>query len=272
MTTDSDALVSAIFAHPGDDTPRLVYADWLEEHGQANYAEFIRLQCAAARHALWSRESDELWVEIGRVWNRLADEWWVSIYEFSNLDAVDNGIWNDDSQHGYISYEQTRLDAADFWRGFHRTGLHLSLVGYLRWVVNCGPLPLFTSVWFDLNYYGFPVGIADLDLDPLRLIRVLRLSGFVRHAEAYRLFSNPLPHLKVLDLRDDEHLDDTFEDVLLSAPGLAHRPDLILPTDHGFSDDMFTQLRRHFSRVSCVTRPVPDVATSPGSSPQTPTP
>ncbi len=39
------ALLAAIHAEPREDTPRLVYADWLEEHDQAEYAEFIRWQC-----------------------------------------------------------------------------------------------------------------------------------------------------------------------------------------------------------------------------------
>jgi uncharacterized protein (TIGR02996 family) len=43
--TDRDALCSAIIANPDEDTPRLVYADWLQEHGQEERAEFIRLQC-----------------------------------------------------------------------------------------------------------------------------------------------------------------------------------------------------------------------------------
>ena len=43
--TDGDALYRAIVARPEDDTPRLVYADWLEEHGRAEEAEFIRLDC-----------------------------------------------------------------------------------------------------------------------------------------------------------------------------------------------------------------------------------
>lgn len=42
---DELALLAAIHAAPRDDTPRLVYADWLQEHGQDEYAEFIRLQC-----------------------------------------------------------------------------------------------------------------------------------------------------------------------------------------------------------------------------------
>ena len=45
---ERESLVLAIFAQPDDDLPRLVYADWLEEHGEANFAEIIRVQCALA--------------------------------------------------------------------------------------------------------------------------------------------------------------------------------------------------------------------------------
>jgi uncharacterized protein (TIGR02996 family) len=41
-------LLDAIHASPREDAPRLVYADWLEDHGQAEYAVFIRLQVARA--------------------------------------------------------------------------------------------------------------------------------------------------------------------------------------------------------------------------------
>ena len=34
MTTDESALLAAIEANPADDLPRLVYADWLDEHGR----------------------------------------------------------------------------------------------------------------------------------------------------------------------------------------------------------------------------------------------
>jgi uncharacterized protein (TIGR02996 family) len=46
--TDGDALIRSILANPSDDAPRLVYADWLEEHGRAEYAEFIRVQVELA--------------------------------------------------------------------------------------------------------------------------------------------------------------------------------------------------------------------------------
>ncbi len=46
--TDADFL-QAILAAPCDDSPRLVYADWLEEDGDQARAEFIRVQCELAR-------------------------------------------------------------------------------------------------------------------------------------------------------------------------------------------------------------------------------
>lgn len=38
----------AVIARPDDDLPRLVYADWLDEQGDSDRAEFIRLQCQLA--------------------------------------------------------------------------------------------------------------------------------------------------------------------------------------------------------------------------------
>jgi uncharacterized protein (TIGR02996 family) len=47
--THDDAFLQAILDAPDDDTPRLVYADWLEEHAEPERAEFIRVQCRLAR-------------------------------------------------------------------------------------------------------------------------------------------------------------------------------------------------------------------------------
>jgi uncharacterized protein (TIGR02996 family) len=49
--SDEKALLAAIWEHPHEDTPRLVFADWLQETGEpANVAraEFVRLQCELA--------------------------------------------------------------------------------------------------------------------------------------------------------------------------------------------------------------------------------
>jgi uncharacterized protein (TIGR02996 family) len=44
-----EAFLQAILEDPENDVPRLIFADWLEEHGQPDRAEFIRLQCELAR-------------------------------------------------------------------------------------------------------------------------------------------------------------------------------------------------------------------------------
>ena len=53
-----DALYRAILADPADDTPRLVYADALEDAGEADRAAFVRGQVELARAAEW----EPVWV------------------------------------------------------------------------------------------------------------------------------------------------------------------------------------------------------------------
>jgi uncharacterized protein (TIGR02996 family) len=67
---------------PDDDALRLVFADWLEEHGEGQRAEFIRLQCEIARMtgteeqltSLANREK-ELWQTHGPSWCEELPKW-----------------------------------------------------------------------------------------------------------------------------------------------------------------------------------------------------
>jgi uncharacterized protein (TIGR02996 family) len=73
--TERDAFMQAILANPDDDAPRLIFADWLEEHGDPFRAEFIRVQCRLAqmdefdpeREALEERET-ALEEAFGGIW------------------------------------------------------------------------------------------------------------------------------------------------------------------------------------------------------------
>ncbi len=47
MPTEAD-LLKAVLKTPDDDSPRLIYADWLDENGQSERAEFIRIGCRIA--------------------------------------------------------------------------------------------------------------------------------------------------------------------------------------------------------------------------------
>ena len=62
--SEEDALLAAIYANHDDDTPRLVYADWLDEHDQPERAEFIRVQIELAS------QEDQRSAEFSRLWNR----------------------------------------------------------------------------------------------------------------------------------------------------------------------------------------------------------
>ncbi len=78
--TRADAFLQEILAHPDDDAPRLIFADWLEEQGDASSiarAEFIRVQCALAgghlllqRRNKLERRQQEILDEYGNEWAR----------------------------------------------------------------------------------------------------------------------------------------------------------------------------------------------------------
>jgi uncharacterized protein (TIGR02996 family) len=95
--THADAFLAAIIVEPDADVHRLVMADWLDENGQAERADFIRAQCALAAPPwrvgrvyddpawlrLHAREQELLSAEQDRVreeWRPLAgpgaDVWW----------------------------------------------------------------------------------------------------------------------------------------------------------------------------------------------------
>jgi uncharacterized protein (TIGR02996 family) len=57
MDATGAGLLRAVLEVPGCDDRRLVYADWLEEQGDGEYAEFVRVQCALA--AMESRHRHE---------------------------------------------------------------------------------------------------------------------------------------------------------------------------------------------------------------------
>ena len=59
-----DAFLRDICENPDDDAPRMIYADWLSDHGQPERAEFIRLQCRlAAADAL---DDPDRWMLLAR--------------------------------------------------------------------------------------------------------------------------------------------------------------------------------------------------------------
>lgn len=105
--TDRDALYAAILAAPDDDTPRLVYADYLDDTGvrmNAIRARFIRNQIALARTDQWSDEADRLRRAIGPVWSHYGKTW-----ASPNLDGVSSSGF----ARGFV--ESVSCESEWFW-------------------------------------------------------------------------------------------------------------------------------------------------------------
>jgi uncharacterized protein (TIGR02996 family) len=79
------ALLRAIVAHAEEDTPRLVYADWLQEQGDVEQAGFIRDSIALVRTTKGAHEREALAARL----RELAEERYYGWYKpFINLDEV----------------------------------------------------------------------------------------------------------------------------------------------------------------------------------------
>jgi uncharacterized protein (TIGR02996 family) len=241
MHPEADAFLDAIFDHPDDDTPRLVYADWLQEHGQEDYAQFIRLQCAVAREKLWSDEANRLWEEIGRVWNRLDEEWWPATRE----------AWYEGDR------EPRLLDAVHFERGI------------LRSSVGATAELMFQIAVLDLNIAPIQTLLLNGEDDALVAVAespVLERVTSIRFASDYRfwptrtpsessvdtlLYSRYLRRVTALDLSPFS-LTQLLLDTLLNAPNLALLEEAVVwfgdETDCD-EEEAIRKLKGRFTRV-----------------------
>lgn len=72
---DREALLRAVCENPDDDTPRLVFADWCEEHGERERAEFIRIQCELARGSVSDSRAADLRARESQLLDEFATLW-----------------------------------------------------------------------------------------------------------------------------------------------------------------------------------------------------
>lgn len=102
-TTDQSALLTAVRANLADDAPRLIYADWLDEHGEPDRAEFIRVQCEFApitseQILAWDRQlGKRAWLSrVGSLRRRereLLESFWID--DENEIRSILSGARND---------------------------------------------------------------------------------------------------------------------------------------------------------------------------------
>src|SRR4051794_12235702 len=74
-TTIEDALLEDIRDNLDDDTPRLIFADWLEDNGDPDRAEFICAQIEREGLRARSRRAKALWRREVEILQRRSAEW-----------------------------------------------------------------------------------------------------------------------------------------------------------------------------------------------------
>lgn len=197
--TNEAAFIQTIREHPDDDGPRLVYADWLEEHGQCEKAEFIRVQIELAagvadperRRRLYALE-ESLLSQHARHWARSVGKWIIG-WDFHR--GLLTGIQikcNDFVRHGDRLFDQAPIMKV---RPNH-------LPEDLRALANCRALGRVRDLDLSAGNFGAPELQPILDSPYVKQLRFLDLGTVrIRMEGAVSLFHSPnLQALKVLDL------------------------------------------------------------------------
>jgi uncharacterized protein (TIGR02996 family) len=198
--THDQAFLQAIIEGPDDDAPRLVYADWLDDHGQPVRADFVRVQCKLARVFEGDPRRPEL---LEREWKSLAEhgqEWAGPL-----RDAVSS--W--EFRRGFIEAVTVRGDAG--------AGRFIRQAPTLFRLAPIRHLSFRPETTFRRTTGPVAITVAETDaLGPVRLRELTQLPGLLR--------------VRTLDLADNE-LDYRSALVLAAAPNLAGLKSLDLSTN-----------------------------------------
>jgi uncharacterized protein (TIGR02996 family) len=214
----AEAFLEAIIASPEDDAPRLVYADWLDEHGDAARAEFIRAQCRKALLKPWHRDYPILaWRE--RVLLARHEAAWRE--ELPQIMGITWGTFERGFVHEVQVYNPELLS---------ERAETICRAAPIRWATvsgfgedwePCPPAPYLTGLW--INGYGNlckqPESFFCSPL--LSALTMLILSGQPMEGEHFAaLMASPyLENLHTL-LLDDCRLDEVNLRPLIEAEGL----------------------------------------------------
>ncbi|MBY0228034.1 MAG: TIGR02996 domain-containing protein, partial [Gemmataceae bacterium] len=104
-------LIEGIVEAPDEDAPRLIYADWLEDHGQPEHAEFIRAQVALPGLAADDERLLPLLRRSARLERRLRERTHRGIPKWAATAGSLLHLLDDQPPHAVPGW-------ADCWRGF----------------------------------------------------------------------------------------------------------------------------------------------------------
>jgi len=199
---EEQGLLGYILAHPDDDDGRLVYADWLEEAGQSDRAELIRVQLKRAALPRWDAAQLPLKIRESQLLKEHEDDWKAELPRFKGVS------WGE-FRRGFIStarfnqLDVLKLKAGSVWAATPLEGI------FIPW----------------------PVQIDGVDsIEPIAGLREISISSmFVMQREVRALAESPLlSTLHRLTIRDCNLGVDGFSQ-LVASPYLGELRSLSTP-------------------------------------------
>jgi uncharacterized protein (TIGR02996 family) len=235
MKRTETALLRAIVESPDDDLPRLAYADWLEEQGNDDRAEFIRVQLRLARMAATAPEREEGQRRERELLETHADEWlkpfrkWL--HEPADILIPHRPRW--EFRRGFLERATLTVE------GFGKDGKKL---------LDAAPV---REAWFP-DCEG--EDLADLgEIETLRRLTALDLAGAnYTDGTDELLYSEHLRGLRRLDFFCEVHDEGMGGDVwypLLTSESLANLQELLL-SEQPMDEDVFDYVLRNFKLPS----------------------
>ncbi len=229
MSSDRAAFVRAIADDPDDDLPRLVFADWLDEHGEPERAEFVRVQCALARvprreapAELVAREH-ELLTAHGQAW---AAEWHgLRGVAWEGLDRGFVSTFHVADVAEFVTSSEQALRAVPIGR----LSLRSARTSDLRTLVGSRAMIYLPDLAVDGCNFGNAGAEVIANAPGVRGLRRLSLTrDHIGDRGAQALAESPhLAGLRRLDLAGNR-IGDTGAEALAAAAGWAHLTHLLL--------------------------------------------
>lgn len=215
--SNESALLAAIWEHPHEDTPRLVYADWLQENDQPERAEFIRVQCALAQFDRWddSPQKAELERREEQLWKRHAKAWKAHLPKLLHAAPFRCGF-PAPRRRATIGSKFVKMTAADF-EGAPLWDFRInSAEKHLARVFASALMTRVETLEIPVGEIKRPELLADAAFKNLATLHIG--ANWIGGAGVAALAANPaLGHLRDLDLGGNELTDATFG-ALVAAP------------------------------------------------------
>jgi uncharacterized protein (TIGR02996 family) len=183
---DGEALLRAILDQPKEDTPRLVYADWCDENGQPERAEFIRVQVRLAgmkdeAAALEGMMQMPVVFDLDKAMFKgkpISPEFWDRIYECRGLQLREKELWASNSPTGVAQQIAREWPVQNNGISLHLGDVRQRIPGYFS-LVSRGFISSLTCAWFDWRTHADAI----LAAQPVERVRLTTWPPALRHPD-----------------------------------------------------------------------------------------